>query len=216
MSDSQSDVNPRGEEYTTFCANSGAFFHCYTALEHELTLHVFTVVTRFTNDNRLPVMLAVLGGQRMSPVKDTIKRLLRATNANKKRTQWVDGIFQHLGEIQFFRDRLAHHFTRMTDETDVWENMNFAGVRERSKLEDIRFHVSILAAATGDLWQMRVLAESLFSHHIRKAGQSRATPPPPTWLYKPSMLVRDRRIPIENRKRRKRPPRSSRAKSKPQ
>jgi len=148
------------------------------------------------------VLLAVLGGQRMATLKDTIKRLLRATKANKKRVAYADSIFKQLGEIQFFRDRLAHHITVRTDKPDTWENMNFAAVREVSKIEDIRFTLATLAAASSDLHTIRRCCGDLFNHYLRKGSES--VPDEPAWGYKPSMLIRD--LPI-SRDSRKRPPR---------
>lgn len=197
--------------FSLYCASSGRFFHAYTAMEHELNLAIFAAVTRMTRrQKRKEVLLAVLGGQRMSPAKDTIKRLLRATKANPKRIRFVDCLFTQLGEIQFFRDRLAHNLTVLTEgEPYLFMNMNFAGIRELDKFEDIVFDVDALDAASDDLHTMRVLVGTFFNHYVR--GGSAAVPALPTWQYKPAMLTRDRPLSRGNRKSRKHQPRSSRA-----
>lgn len=193
--------------FSIYCAASGRFFHAYTAMEHELNLAIFAAVTRMTKrQKRKEVLLAVLGGQRMSPAKDTIKRLLRATKANPKRVSFVDQLFAQLGEIQFFRDRLAHNLTTLTDdEPHKFMNMNFAGIRELEKFEDIVFDVDALDSATNDLYAMRALVGQFFSHYLRDG--SAAVPALPTWQYKPSMLIRDRLKSRGNRKRTKPRPR---------
>ena len=172
-------------------------------MEHELNLAIFAAVTRMTKrQKRKEVLLAVLGGQRMSPAKDTIRRLLRATKANAKRTGFVDKLFAQLGEIQFFRDRLAHNLTTLTEgEPHLFINMNFAGIRELEKFEDIVFDVDALEAATLDLYAMRALVGQFFNHYMRDG--SSAVPSLPPWHFKPSMLIRDRLISRGSRKRRK-------------
>ena len=185
-----------------FAALVGDLMLSYTALEHELTCVIYAVVTRFSNKRR-DVLLTVLGGQRMAPLKDTIKRLMRATRANKKRIAYLDAVFKQLGEIQYFRDRIAHHITVLTDDPDVFTNMNFAAIREMEKMEDITFNISTLAAASDDLRVIRLCCEGLFSHYLGK-GPS-AVPAEPTWQYKPSMLIRDRPISSGSRERPPRP-----------
>lgn len=179
----------------------------YTALEHELSCAVYAVVTRFSI-RRKDVLLAVLGGQRMGMLKETIKRLTRATKASPKRIAYVDGIFLQLGEIQFFRDRIAHYLTVISDyNPECWVNMNFTGVREREKMEDLHFNLFALKAAALDLQAMRPLVGGLFNHYLK--GGSTRIPQLPAWQYKSSMLIRHRPISRGNQKRRKHPPQSS-------
>lgn len=199
----------RDEEYISFCLLLGRFFHSYTALEHEFSNAIIATVTRLTKHRiRMRIALAVLGGQRMSPLKETIKRLLRATDASKKRRDYVDAMLHQVGEIQFFRDRLAHYFTTFSPKPDTWVNLNHTGIREMDKLEDITFHISALDAAAEDMMKIRQSVGCWFSHYDR-SGSAR-TPDVPTWRYKPSMLIRDRRKSSGSPKARKRPPRSSR------
>jgi len=171
----------------------GELHHSYTALEHELTCSVFAGVTRL--EKRDDAVVAMLGGQRMSPLKDTIKRLLRVTGADVDRTKYVDRLFNQLGELQFFRDRLTHFLTVMSDyNPECWVNMNFTGIREREKMEDIHFNLFALHAATCDLRVMRLLVGPIFSYRIK--GADEALPEIPAWQFEPSMLVRNR--PLEH------------------
>lgn len=197
------------EAYAEFCCGLGLLHHQYTAVESELNTAVLAAVTRLSKMRRAAPLIAVLGGQRMGPVKDTIKRLMRATRASERRKAYVDALFLQLGEIQFFRDRLAHHQTVMSeDDPDVWVNMNFAGIRELHQMEDIYFRIDALHAAANDLVAIRAAAGDLFNHYLRR-GSSR-TPPLPLWQYKPSMLTRDRPIPSGKRSQAKRSPKPSR------
>ena len=189
--------------YSAFCHRLGCLHHMFTAVEVELNLTIYAAVSNL-RPKRSALILAVLGGQRMGPAKDTFKRLLRATNASQKKIAFVDAMFLQLGEIQFFRDRLAHHFTGETDDPDVWVNMNFGGIKEPHQMEDIYFHLDTMSHATEDLRWMRGVIGGLFNHRLRRG--SSATPELPAWLYKPSMLTRDRPIPKKNHAPRKRPP----------
>lgn len=160
----------------------------YTALEHELSCLVFVVVTHASQQST-DVILALLGSNRMTVLKETIKRLLRATEANQTRTSFVKKLFDQLGEIQFLRDRVAHYITVMSDyNPECWINMNFTGIRERDKIQDLHFNLFALKAASLDLQVMRPLVAGMFNHYVEQ-GSSK-TPKIPTWQYKPSMLVR--------------------------
>ena len=55
------------------------------------------------------VLDALTGGMRVALLRDTIKRLLRVTKVREPIVTEVNSIFEQLGEIHFFRDRMAHH-----------------------------------------------------------------------------------------------------------
>lgn len=185
----------------------GEFHLSFTALEHELSCAVFAAVTRLSSKRR-DVLLALLGDQRMAQLKDTIKRLMRATKATERRSRFVDAFFLQVGEIQFFRDRISHYLTVMSDyNPECWVNMNFTGIRERNKMEDLHFNLFALKAAAMDLQEMRPLVALFFNHYLRSG--STHLPELPPWQYEPSMLVRDHLSSNEGRQRQKRQPQSS-------
>lgn len=189
-----------GRLFTTLI---GDFHLSYTALEHELSCAVYAAVTRMSHQRR-DVILAVLGGQRMAPLKDTIKRLLRATKATPKRRDYVDAIFMQLGEIQFFRDRITHYITVMSVyNPECWVNMNYTGIRERKQMEDLHFNLFAPFAAAADLKAMRTLVGGFFNHYLKDGSVK--LPTLPEWQYKPSMLVRDHPISRGKQTPRKRP-----------
>jgi hypothetical protein len=196
--DNTPTMRPFNEEEATqhFFRLLGELHHSYTALEHELTCLVYVAVTRL--ESRDDAVVAMLGGQRMSPLKDTIKRLLRVTNADADRVTYVDRLFSHLGELQFFRDRLTHYLTVMSeDNPECWIIMNFTGIKEREKMEDIHFNLFALHAAAFDLRAMRLLVGPVFEYRLSKTVEP--LPALPTWKFEPSMLIRNRPVAREAR-----------------
>ena len=196
------------EAYSLFCLSLGELHHGYTAVEAELNLAIYVVVTRLSKRRNTSIIMAVLGGQRMAPAKDTIKRLLRATNASQRKVAYIEAVFAQLGEIQFFRDRLTHHFTHGTDDPAVWVNVNFAGVKEPHLMEDITFELAALRSASADLQYIRQNAANFFNHYYKLPDESGGTPELPTWQYKPSMLTRDRPIKVRSGVKQTRPRKS--------
>jgi hypothetical protein len=183
------DRNEAGEHFYRLL---GELHYSYTALEHELACLVFIAVTKLGKQPDAAI-LAMLGGQRMNPLKDTIKRLLRVTGANADRINFVSVIFSHLGEIQFFRDQLTHYLTVISDyNPECWINMNYTGIRERDKMEDLHFNLYALHAASNDLQVMRQILGPIFNYRV--IGTDLTIPVIPSWLFEPTMLVRDRPI----------------------
>lgn len=70
--------------------------------------------------------------------------------------------------------------------------MNFTGIKEREKMEDIHFNLFALYAAICDLRALRLLVGSVFNYRIK--GMDKALPDIPAWQFDPSMLVRDRPV----------------------
>lgn len=187
VADEALDEDEAGKHFLSLL---GRLHHSYTALEHELTCLVYAAVTRLQTP-RDDAVVAMLGGQRMSPLKDTIKRLLRVTGAEDGHVKYTDQIFSHLGELQFFRDRLTHFLTVMSDyNPECWVNMNFTGIREREKMEDIHFNLYALHTAADDLRLMRLLVGPIFNYRVE--GADTVLPVIPPWSFEPSMLVRNR------------------------
>lgn len=186
-------MSDNSAEWAAYFAKLGRFYHAYTDLEHQLTCGVTLVVTEGREHGpAYNTAIAVLGGMRMSPLKDTTKRLLRILRVPQERKEAVDTIFAHLGDIQFLRDRLAHHMTRQIEERPgVWINDDYAAIREFDKSKKLEFELSALDAATSDLEIIKMLVDGIYTDYL--------TAPPgvafrvfpeklPSWQYKPSML----------------------------
>lgn len=189
--------DPKTESRNYYLA-VGALHHAYTELEHELTCLIRNVITQGRESLvGYRVAVAVLGGMRMSPLKDTINRLLRAIGADAARKQAVADTFAHLGNIQFLRDRLAHNFTRPDgDRPGIWINDDYAAVREVNKNRTLEFPVTLVTAAAADLAAMKNFLDPLFNDYVTLPHDyDRTLFDPnamPTWRYKPSLLTQHR------------------------
>lgn len=187
----------------------GEFNNAFTGVEHLLVCSIKNTLQReMKADADEWLLSAALGGMRMSPAKDTVKRLLRVQSASKEIRDCVDKAFAQLGDIQWLRDRLAHHLTllRGTDEKHMLINLDYASAREPEKSEFIGFMPIVLRAASEDLVAIKALIDTLMCiHHGIIPGEKVEIP---SWRYKPSMLVRHRPQSRGNQKLRKPPPQS--------
>jgi len=90
----------------------GEFNTAYTGIEHHFTCCIKNTLSRQMRDDKNEWLInAVVGSMRMAAAKDTIKRILRVQSAPPSRRALVDKAFAHLGEIEWFRNRLAHNAT---------------------------------------------------------------------------------------------------------
>jgi hypothetical protein len=105
--------------------------------------------------------------------------------------EYVAAVFAQLGEIQFFRDRLAHHLTSRNVEDPsgaTFLNLDIFGVREQARAVTLTFGLTAIEAATADVNRIPFLLSD-----ICQGVTGEAPMPPielPTWQYKPSMLGR--------------------------
>ena len=168
----------------------GQFFYNYTNLEHQLTCLVRNVATTGITSTHYLVVSATFGGMRMAMLKETVKRLLRVSQAPKSHTAMAERLFKHLGDIEFFRNRLAHHFTEpLTDQPDhQWRNSDYASVREGEAKEYV-FDTGAVIYASADLKEIALRADGIFSHYQTDIGVPAFNATPPTWRYKREMLA---------------------------
>jgi len=187
------------DNFREYYLRLGELHHQYTDLEHHFTCTVRVVVTqKMAGPEQNAIAYAVLGGMRINPLKDTIKRLLRVLQAPKANRDAVDKVFSHLGDIQFLRDRLTHHLTRPSADgrAGVWVNSDFAGVRELEKSTELEFKLDALSAASADLHALKWYIDDLFNDYVTWAEGFPQKPFDPdgipAWQYKPSMLIQHR------------------------
>ncbi len=182
-------------EFKKYVFALGFFHHAYTDTEQFLTCLIRNVVAAGRDHPRdYQIAVCMLGGMRMSGLKDSIKRLVRILQLPKETKEAVDKALSHLGDIQFLRDRLAHHFTRLygPEKPSVLVNDDYASIRELAKTRPLEFPVSALVAATNDLYQIKQVLDPLFSDFVPlPEGEIKLTFKfeLPTWQYKPSALV---------------------------
>ena len=188
----------------------GEFNNAFTGVEHLLTCCVKNTLSREMRDDRNEWLVnAIVGSMRMSPAKDTVKRILRVQGAPVARRLFVDKVFAHLGDIQWLRDRIAHNATllRGDDQKHMLISFDFASAREAEKSEFVGFMPPVLRAASHDLVVIKALIDDLMSMHHGSIPETDLKLP--AWQYRPSLLVRRRPKSSESRKPRKPPPRSS-------
>lgn len=171
----------------------GEFNSAYTGVEHHFTCCVKNTLSREMKDDRNEWLInAVVGSMRMAAAKDTIKRILRVQCSPAPRRQIVDKAFSHLGEIEWFRNRIAYNATllRGTDAKYMLINFDYASAKEAEKSEFVGFMPIVLRAASIDLHAIKAVIDDLMSMHhgIIPDGSIEL----PSWHYKPSMLVRHR------------------------
>lgn len=186
------DLKAQSREYYL---TIGMFYHQFTEMEHQLACLIRNLITERRDTPRdYFIAVALLSGSRMGTLMDTVKRLLRILGVDKATKEAVDKIFAHLGDIQFLRNRLAHHFTRPfgPDKPDVWVNDDFASVKEAHKDRPLEFTLKTVRNAGNDLATMKEYLDPLFSDYISlPPGELKLTFDPsalPTWRYKPGGL----------------------------
>lgn len=178
----------------------GEFYHNFTDLEATMAQVVaLAILGPNANHKHASAVFAVVSTGRMGTLKDTIKRVLRVTEASNEHRANVDAVFAQLGEIQFLRDRLAHYPTYLVDESQppVFENTDMGLSKEAQRAQALVFEVSALTAATADIKAAKPFVDLIFQELVE---QLRKLPREfvdcarklPTWQYKPSMLTRCR------------------------
>jgi hypothetical protein len=191
----------------------GRFFHVYTRTESALN----ATISNFINERIGPkknkrnsaLIAAILGGSRFAGSRDTLKRLLRITHSPKTTQDEVQRIFLQLGEISFFRDRIAHNFTIPTsiDGPETWFGIdNSLTSREFEQLETLCFTPEILMDMAYDLFRIPDMlsfvlneegkefvqhyADGLEDSLIRQSAREYLVRLHEPWRYKASQLKR--------------------------
>lgn len=185
-----------GPDWPAFYTALGEMMHEFASMESALGISIslyLESLVRYPLESppnlkavvrRVAALKAVAAGGRVATLRDTLNRLLRVSGANEIQNA-IEPLFQQLGEIHFFRDRLAHHpaGANDTDNPGQFYVSNIYSVRENEKQETIYFDPSSLTAMANDLRELRrrLLAAVLAIPDER---------PPQPWSYKPSQLVR--------------------------
>lgn len=182
----------------------GRFMHNFALLEVCINDIIVTLfMDEFdTQHRKIELTKAAMGGFRFSVARDTLKRLLRITNADEATRSEVDRVLSHVGEIHFLRDRLAHNAAGPTKLDGLWwfGCTNRVNIRELKDLEILYFTVEMLNDAADDLSlaeQCITNATDAIQKVIEKMAvaadpsfQPPSTEQPPPWRYKPSLLRR--------------------------
>jgi hypothetical protein len=180
----------------------GKFMHEFARTETSIN----AIILCFVNNNmksrsaeNLEILQALIGEMRMAPLIQTLKRLLRVVEFPEERQKKVSRILDHLSEIQFMRDRLAHHgataIIEMGDKDGWFQTTNSSAVRGRDKSEHISFRIETIREMTSDLEAIparigRIVNERMYKDYPTSEEHKRLQVAPLTWRYKPSQLVK--------------------------
>lgn len=134
---------------------------------------------------------AMVGSMRYQTAKDTVKRMMDIQNITQSIRENIDKVFNQAGDIQKFRDMLAHQsLIRYTDqEPHYWFLSDIATTRAPISTRIWRFHVDTIAYAYDDLGAIHLLFGKgpVVTNDI--------IPDPdrfselPAWKYRPSLLT---------------------------
>lgn len=192
-------------DWDDYYAALGRFMHQFSAMENGLNgyLAQFLALAIVPSDSPKAFLIirAAVGGQRMAPLRDSMKRILRITRASPQMRDKIDAILDHVGNLQFVRDRLAHNGAILVDRRGKVrvETSNSFTVREFEQLETLYFPIQMLLDMTADLAVIHAAIHATITPHVRPtldlsglAELEDALRHVSAWRYKPSQLERVR------------------------
>lgn len=100
------------EDWGAYYSALGEFLHEFSRMENSMNAYLAQVLADSIEIDSLRASLilrAAVGGQRLAPLRDTLKRLLRVTRAPAGTLAYVEVILKHVGDIHYLRDRLMHN-----------------------------------------------------------------------------------------------------------
>jgi len=175
-----------------YYAALGRLNDAFTAAEIDLTACIKLLATRDMPEPQADIVVALIGGMRMKAAKDIINRLLRVCGQSKATQEHISKVFGQLGEIQWLRDRLAHHLTMRTGKgistPKPFINSGIDTYLELDKVVTFGFDVEALDAATADLMVIPDHLGTIWEAIL--ANLPAPTLALPSWRYRASMLDR--------------------------
>jgi hypothetical protein len=185
----------------------GRFFHQFGRTEDLLNNIVHRLLVQQLHTQHLAALQtiqAVLGGMRVKMLSDAINRTLSASGAAYAMREDAKRVLDHLGEIHYIRDRLAHNAAypgEGSKEGWFYTNNNIT-VREDEKANVIWFQVEALNNMTVDLAHVPDMLERiLFPEETRIIDEELGDDPDHAervaalqspWRYRLSQLTRVR------------------------
>ena len=191
--------------WDAYYAALGRFMHEFAVAEEEINriIQDFVIFDQLALPiNKQLIAKALLGGFRLAAAKDMLKRLLRVTEASSDVRCKINRILDHLGEIHYMRDRLAHNGAFPSMERAGWfVTTNQIQVREVDQMDWIAFTPDMLMDMAFDLDRIPYLIGiTLAPQDERERHASLATteeersmilePHKQPWRHKPSQLVK--------------------------
>lgn len=210
--------------WTSYYDALGRFMHEFAALENGLNTSLLVYLTKRlkvmdTQGNR-DVLVAMLGGMRVTALRDTVKRLLRVTDAEDEVVKEIDSLFEQLGEIRYIRDRLAHNgaLPDKRDKEGWFYTSNNITIRDPGDADAVYFKPEHLLDMASDLSRLNRRFDAVFTfpgslealraqyagikdgdQHFQNYLKELYAP----WLYSPSKLKRDESMNVRRRRQRK-------------
>jgi hypothetical protein len=220
--DFRTHITPK--EFEEYISALGLFMHMYGRAESDLTVSILNYVRARltpTNPGDHFIIQALVGPQRFGPARDSIKRLMRISGATAEQHAEVKRVLDHLGDIQFLRDRIAHGSATpdLSKQGSWWGTSTLTSARELGSGEILYFTPQMLRAAAEDLKHIPdLLFEALSPEMVEAARKYTANEPPnrerdalvaarrAPWRYKPSQLRRVRpKFPANHKSRKPQP-----------
>jgi hypothetical protein len=155
-------TDPMQDYYNTL----GRFIHQFGRTEDLLNKVVHRLLVQQLNARHpaaLQTTQGVLGGMRVKMLSDTINRTLSVSGAAFALRADAKGVLDHLGEIHYFRDRLAHNAAYPGEggkEGWFYTNNNIT-IRENEKADVIWFKLEALNNITADLARVPDMLERI-------------------------------------------------------
>lgn len=180
----------------------GEFMHQVGATENALNAVALNFVSNYLRHDvkdSYPVLRAVMGGQSISAISETLKRLIKAVNATDDRQQELGQLLNHMAQIAFLRNRLAHNSASadMTRPGGWYLSFNSITTRDIAKIGSVQFTTRTLLAAACDAQVIaervhRAMEPSFFEKgdNTAEGDKHRRTLFEP-WHYNPAILVGD-------------------------
>jgi len=147
------------------------------------------------------LMKSAMSEMRVGPAMAALKRVLRMSKASKGTISEVERLLKQVGEIQFLRNRLAHHAAQIdaTNREGWLEVSNQDSALEPDQVETLHFQMETLHNAADDLRRIR---------HLLGYALNPAVSPPVgmlgPWRYTPAQLRRGGQKSLKNRQGQKR------------
>jgi hypothetical protein len=152
----------------------GRFIHQFGRTEDLLNNIVHRLLVQQLNARHIAAMQTirgVLGGMRVAMLSETIKRTLGASGVAHGMRQDAERVLNHLAEIHYIRDRLAHNAAYPGDGKNkgwFYTNNNIT-VRENEKANCLWFKLEALRNMTADLARVPDILERILFPEITKA-----------------------------------------------
>lgn len=190
------------DEYELLCQRAGHLFIMFARLEGTLAamlrLHLVArmgatlgELSSIEDAEAADVASAVYGSMRYQAAKDAIKRMIVIQRIPLDVRENIDLVFNQIGEIQKFRDLIAHQQLMRFElqKPHFWCLSNIVTTKSILSRKVLEFHVDIIADSTDDL----KVIHDLFGRGPVVGTDIIPDPErflvPPTWRYKPSLLA---------------------------